>query len=207
MSPSRMGLEIPRAYRPGQIRGRYCLHTIFRIPSVWMLLSRSPCRLKSAVVMVPKVGVEVSGANITDGGDRDVQGVAFHLLTADNLAAGSALNLALNGTPGQSGSTSLINTGSTSSLVISLIVFLLVIGLAAVWLIKNPKRQVLALASEPPENGGSSPREKEDAGTLIDAIIALDDQYRAGKIPETAYRQRRQELKSRLAGIVGYAND
>jgi hypothetical protein len=38
----------------------------------------------------------------------------------------------------------------------------------------------------------------EDADALMDAIIALDDQFRAGNISEEAYRQRRAELKARL---------
>jgi hypothetical protein len=36
----------------------------------------------------------------------------------------------------------------------------------------------------------------------MDAILALDDLYQAGKLPEEAYRQRRAELKARLKEIV-----
>jgi hypothetical protein len=32
----------------------------------------------------------------------------------------------------------------------------------------------------------------------MDAIIALDDMYQAGELPEEAYRERRAELKARL---------
>ena len=32
----------------------------------------------------------------------------------------------------------------------------------------------------------------------MEAIIALDDLHRAGKIPESAYQQRRAELKEQL---------
>jgi hypothetical protein len=32
----------------------------------------------------------------------------------------------------------------------------------------------------------------------MDAIIALDDLYKAGELPESAYRERRQNLKSQL---------
>ncbi|HLE13828.1 MAG TPA: hypothetical protein VI776_03695, partial [Anaerolineales bacterium] len=38
----------------------------------------------------------------------------------------------------------------------------------------------------------------QDADTLLDAILALDDQYQAGELPEEAYRQRRAELKAML---------
>jgi len=37
---------------------------------------------------------------------------------------------------------------------------------------------------------------------VIDAIIALDDLYQRGELPEEAYLQRRAELKSRLRDKV-----
>jgi hypothetical protein len=40
--------------------------------------------------------------------------------------------------------------------------------------------------------------EFEDPESLMDAIIALDDLHRAGKIPDEAYQQRRNELKDAL---------
>jgi hypothetical protein len=41
----------------------------------------------------------------------------------------------------------------------------------------------------------------EDEETLMDAIIALDDQYRAGNLPEEAYLERRADLKEKLRKI------
>jgi len=38
----------------------------------------------------------------------------------------------------------------------------------------------------------------EDEGTLMDAIIALDDQFKAGNLPEEAYLERRAVLKEKL---------
>ena len=38
---------------------------------------------------------------------------------------------------------------------------------------------------------------------VMDAIIALDDLYQAGKLPKEAYEQRRTELKARLATLKG----
>jgi hypothetical protein len=35
----------------------------------------------------------------------------------------------------------------------------------------------------------------------LDAIVALDDLYQAGELPETAYQQRRADLKERLRKI------
>jgi hypothetical protein len=43
----------------------------------------------------------------------------------------------------------------------------------------------------------------EDSNTLLDAILALDDKYQAGELPEEAYLQRRAELKARLKTLLG----
>ena len=37
----------------------------------------------------------------------------------------------------------------------------------------------------------------------MDAIIALDDEFQAGKLPREAYETRRAELKARLAELQG----
>jgi hypothetical protein len=37
----------------------------------------------------------------------------------------------------------------------------------------------------------------------MDAILALDDLYQEGKLPEEAYLQRRSELKARLERELG----
>ena len=44
--------------------------------------------------------------------------------------------------------------------------------------------------------------EFETSEEVMDAIIALDDLYRAKKIPEEAYHKRREELKERLKELA-----
>jgi hypothetical protein len=58
------------------------------------------------------------------------------------------------------------------------------------------------------QNGGGAEElgiwgEDEDANTLMDAILALDDRYQAGELPEVAYKERRSELKARLRRMLG----
>jgi hypothetical protein len=36
----------------------------------------------------------------------------------------------------------------------------------------------------------------------MDAMIALDDQFKAGELPREAYEKRRMELKERLKGVM-----
>jgi hypothetical protein len=45
----------------------------------------------------------------------------------------------------------------------------------------------------------------ESAESIMDAILALDDLYQEGKLPEDAYLQRRAELKARLESSMGKA--
>jgi len=42
----------------------------------------------------------------------------------------------------------------------------------------------------------------EDRDNIMDAMIALDDQYKVGEIPREAYEKRRNELKERLKSIL-----
>ena len=41
----------------------------------------------------------------------------------------------------------------------------------------------------------------ESEESLVDAILALDDLHRAGKLPDEAYQIRRAELKQQLVNI------
>jgi hypothetical protein len=52
-------------------------------------------------------------------------------------------------------------------------------------------------------DGVGAPAAYEDADALMDAILTLDDQFRASQIPEDAYRARRAELKDRLQTALG----
>jgi hypothetical protein len=50
-------------------------------------------------------------------------------------------------------------------------------------------------AEEPVAAGVSA---QGDASSIMDAILTLDDLYKAGDLPEDAYHERRDELKQRL---------
>ena len=42
----------------------------------------------------------------------------------------------------------------------------------------------------------------DDSETVMDAILALDDLYKEGKLPESAYLERRAQLKKRLKQLI-----
>lgn len=88
------------------------------------------------------------------------------------------------------------------NIAIGLAFFGVALVVAGVWLYRRHQR---TLAAETLQGDASLdiPLSSEDAGledeeTLMDAIIALDDQYHAGNIPEAAYLERRAVLKDKL---------
>jgi cbb3-type cytochrome oxidase subunit 3 len=68
---------------------------------------------------------------------------------------------------------------------------------AGIWLFRRERRAQADEEDEEAEDEEESEPEA-DPEQLMDAIIALDDGYKAGELPEEAYLQRRAELKARL---------
>lgn len=157
----------------------------------------------AVVVMIPENSVKVKSDQLVDGGTRDISGSTYHMHNGSNLLAGSSLEFTLSGKPKQAASTG-ISTGTMQNLAIGLGVFGVVLLIVGVWLFrqnrtKNARQQSAEAAFD--ETDVQVDALVEDEDTLMDAIIALDDQYRAGNLPEEAYLQRRSELKEKLRKI------
>ena len=152
----------------------------------------------AVVVMIPDDGVNLSGDMLQDAGQRDIQDVPYRMYTSNNLSAGDKLSFDITGNPG-SGETSLIS-GNTSWQKVALGaggVGLVLLGVG-LWLYQRNRSASTIPADGAKTSEAVSPTSAEDTEALMDAIIALDDQYQAGELPEDAYRQRRAELKERL---------
>jgi hypothetical protein len=154
--------------------------------------------------MVPENGVNVDGKMLQDAGARDFQGSTYHMYEGNSLIAGSPLEFTLSGKPKQAGS-SLFSLNSTQNLAIGLAAFGVVLIGIGVWLYRrNQLKAATERASSLPgqvDSGFTADPLTEDEDTLMDAIIALDNQYHAGNLPEEAYLQRRAMLKDKLRGI------
>jgi hypothetical protein len=127
--------------------------------------------------------------------------VPYHLYSGGGLQAGDNLQLTLSGRPTAS-SPSIIGTSSTG-LIIGLMVFGVALIVGGVWLFSRTRREEgIDEVEEERTPESELDLATEDVDTLVDAIIALDDLYREGQLPEEAYLRRRAELKARLAELM-----
>jgi mono/diheme cytochrome c family protein len=153
----------------------------------------------AVVILVPEGSIKIKSDVLQDSGSRDVQGTAYHTYSGNRLAAGETLRLTLTGRP-SSGSPGLAASSQTN-LFIGLSVFGVALIVAGVWLYRRTRTSSVPAGEEEalfPSDSAAS----ESAENLMDAIIALDDLYRSGELPEEAYQQRRAELKAKLKELL-----
>jgi len=189
------------AVSPGA--GKYQVVFAFQMPYNRKLVFAQPMFLPTSavVVMVPDNGVKVTSSMLQDGGTKDYQGTTYRMFNGSSLLAGSSLDFTLSGTP-KKDAASLFTTGSIQNLAIGLGLFGVALVAVGFWLFR---RNQLKLAFQPVTAGLGMPDSisgigvsAEDEDTLMDAIIALDDQYHAGNLPQEAYLERRASLKEKL---------
>jgi len=149
--------------------------------------------VSSATVIVPE-GVKVRSDQLTDAGSQDSEGATYHLFQGDSLASGSSLSLTISGNPGDAPgfvlnqrSWIMIGVGSLGLVLIVLGIFLFV-----------RDRNLSKLEEELGEEDTTEDSLGTDRESLMDAIIALDDQFQHGDISEDSYNKRRTELLDRL---------
>jgi len=152
-----------------------------------------PMDVSAAVVMLPPGVIKLQSDQLMAAGERDVQGMTFQLYTASNLPAGSDLQINLSG---KVDSSAPAEGSNLSGLIIGLGAFGLVLIGAGVWFFQQRRAPLEAVEDE------SEPVANETENDLLDAILALDDLYKAGNLPAEAYQQRRAELKDRLKKLL-----
>jgi hypothetical protein len=106
------------------------------------------------------------------------------------MQANDMLTFTLSGSPKTAGAESnaqqniLIGVGALGGVLI----------LAGAWMYLRDRNRVVEEEEDEEEEEEAIESEEE----TLDAIIALDDLHRAGKISDEAYQSRREELKARL---------
>ncbi len=183
------------AVRPGM--NSHQILVSFEIPVKNKTVITQPVRqnANAVVVLVPDAGLQVKSDQLQDGGTRDVEGLTYRMYNGGELAAGDQLEMVVT----KQSSTSLptISSSSSMGIAIGLGVLAVTLILAGAWLYYRNKNQPVIPEEDKPVSDPSDTQE-----SVMDAILALDDLYKDGQIPEEPYRKRRQELKDRLRELT-----
>ncbi len=142
----------------------------------------------SVILLVPE-GMKVNSPQLTDRGLQVIQNNNYHEFSTAALKAGSTLSLSISGKPGASSATGPDARQITMIAGGSLGIVLIIAGVLLY--LRDRKRAPQAVD----ESGFESVDE------VMDAILALDDLHRAGKIANQAYQKRRDDLKAILREI------
>ncbi|MBI5934926.1 MAG: c-type cytochrome [Chloroflexi bacterium] len=143
----------------------------------------------SVLLLVPE-GMKVKSAQLTEGELQNFQGANYREFNGAPMQANDMLTFTLSGSPKTAGAESnaqqniLIGVGALGGVLI----------LAGAWMYLRDRNRVVEEEEDEEEEEEAIESEEE----TLDAIIALDDLHRAGKINDEAYQTRREELKARL---------
>ena len=156
----------------------------------------------AVVILIPKDGLKIKGEQLEYTGARDVQGITYEMYTGNRIEAGTDLAITVSGRPGGGGIS--LESESSTSLVIGLAALGLVLIGAGIWLYRRSQQDYtdVNFIDEDVEKIAPINDVPDDPEAVMDAIIALDDLYQAGELPEEAYKQRREVLKDQLREMV-----
>jgi mono/diheme cytochrome c family protein len=144
----------------------------------------------SVLLLIPE-GLKVDGDRLISGGIQKIQSGSFQTFTASDLKAGDALTFTVSGEPVIPTTSELAAPANKNqTLLIGIGSFGLALIVAGIWLYLRDRNRFDE--DEDEQDEFASPED------VMDAILALDDLHRAGKIPDEAYQSRRAELKNIL---------
>jgi mono/diheme cytochrome c family protein len=151
-------------------------------------------------VLVPE-GVTVAGSPFTPGGTQDMGngGGKFQVYNLVGLESGQTLDVAASGAPKTSGQAAPTGSNPTQNIIIGVGALGVVLILIGAWLFWRDRKRAAEADDEDLDDDENEP-DDEDTDEILDAIVALDDQFKAGNISEEAYKERRGELKAKLKG-------
>jgi len=157
--------------------------------------------VNAVVILLPEDGLRIKGEQLSDMGTRDVQGLAYRMYSSDPIEAGDNLVMDISGRPNSGGPT--LALGSNTNLVIGLLAFGISLILVGGWLYLRTRNRQIDEDESMLDQESTLDEDGENVDMLLDAILALDDQYKAGELPEEAYTKRRAELKARIKEKLG----
>ncbi|MEJ5240128.1 MAG: c-type cytochrome [Anaerolineales bacterium] len=177
------GIALPPSTEP------YGFIAFYLLPYTNKVEVRQPFVLASdSVIVILPEGMKASGEGIVDAGTRTFQGNVFHLFQKTGVAANETLQLTISGKPR---ATTVSTTPSSQTVWIGVGALGVVLILLGVWFYLRDRQ-----GKEESEALEENPYESEEE--VLDAILALDDLHRSGKLSDEVYQKRRAELKALL---------
>jgi hypothetical protein len=183
--PTDKGFAMPPSETP------YGLIAFASVPKEKEIAISQPARLPiGSITLFLPGGLEAKGKTLTDKGLQTMETMNFHVYSASGLKKDESIDFTLTGEP----QTTAVNPDITQNktLLIGIGAFGVVLILAGAWMYMKDRNK---REEEVDDEDGD---EFDDPESLMDAIIALDDLHRAGKLSDEAYQQRRNELKNAL---------
>ena len=163
----------------------YAIVAFFTLPYSGQLEIKQPFGIDApSVVLLMPEGINVTGSQLTDNGTVAIQNNNYQEFSASGFRTGDVLDFTVNGMPQTASSA---NNLPQILFIGAVVLGLILIGAGIWFFFRNQKN-----TTEEDE------AEFKSADEVMDAILALDDLHRAGKINEEAYQGRRGELKEIL---------
>jgi len=177
------GMAVPPSSNP------YAIIAYFTLPYNGQLEVKQPFGIDApSVVLLMPEGINVIGNQLENAGTVAIENNNYQEFSASDFKAGDVLDFTVNGMPKTTAST---NNVPQMIFISAGALGLILIG-AGVWFFFRGRK--------------STPEEEEDefesADEVMDAILALDDLHRAGKIKDEVYQKRRTELKEILKEMM-----
>jgi mono/diheme cytochrome c family protein len=157
-----------------------------------------PLSADAIVVLAPEA-MKVESVNLQDDGVRDFQGQKFKMYSQDTLLAAEDIDLRIS--LENQFLSGIFQTNTNNSILIGGLFFGIVLISMGGYLFYNNRKAIKKNDIDIKDVNGES-IDLNDSQTILDAIIALDDRYNDGDIPEEAYQQRRADLKDQLKTII-----
>jgi hypothetical protein len=161
------------------------------------LTLESPVNVDAVTVIIPPANLRLVSDQLQDTGTRNMQGTTVQIFQASKLTAGSKINFQVYDI--QSGILPGLSINNTT-LIGGGVVLGLALILVGLYLYRRQTLQPEITVDD--EDTSDDDEEYESSESIMDAIIALDDQYQSGRLPEEAYRERRAELKQKLRKVM-----
>jgi len=158
-----------------------------------------PMDVEASIVMLPAdVGVEIKSDQLSFTGEQSMQGAAIRTYSSGKLSGENNLTLNFQGKYKPNTEITGIQTTDTVGIIIGIVVLLGAI-VAGFFILRGKK---LNQTEEEWVEEVETP-EIVDINDLLDSVIALDDAYAKGELPEEAYHNRRQEIIQQISSLQG----